>query len=80
MVIDYKKLEEAFYQFYKFLKEAWNKIKETFTSIYEKHNEHFKRQKVIQRTRSSWIINPDTRKQSQVISNKPKFMVRKVIR
>jgi hypothetical protein len=80
VVIDFRELEEAFYQFYKFLKEAWNKIKETFISIYEKYNEHFKKQKVIQRTRSSWSINPDTRKESQVISNKPKFMVRKVIR
>jgi hypothetical protein len=30
--------------------------------------------------RTFWFIVPDTRKVSQVIDNKPKFIVRKVIR
>ncbi|OAH53096.1 hypothetical protein AWH48_12120 [Domibacillus aminovorans] len=39
-----------------------------------------KRQRQIKSTRSGWLIHRDTRRKSQVLMNKPKFFVRKVIR
>lgn len=84
-----KQIAKAFNSFVKklceFVKNAWNRIKpyvirkaeanDRFMKDYEKnvarhkHNEY---------TRSTWITTWDTRKQCQVISNRPIHTVRKV--
>ncbi|UAT29520.1 hypothetical protein K7T73_13015 [Bacillus badius] len=55
---------------------AWDRIKAVLPSL---HTKHFKRQAAIHHMRSSWSTHPDTRRAHQVLNNKPRFMVRKVI-
>ena len=53
----------------------WGSLKETFQENYEKAFWNTEKEAM-----HGWDLDWDTRKHSQVISNKPKFMVRKIIR
>lgn len=53
----------------------WRSLKEIFQENYEKAS-----WKSVNESMWGWNINWDTRKRSQVMSNNPKFMVRKIIR
>lgn len=57
------------------LSQLWNSIKEVTLENYEKTLWNTENEAM-----HGWNLDWDTRKCSQVISNKPKFMVRKVIR
>ncbi len=53
--------------------QMWKTIKDVALEVYEHYEKLSQKQKV------TWPIVWDTRKRSQVMSNKPKFMVRKII-
>lgn len=61
-------------------------ISETFTSIFESIKENAElihkwhvNEKRKKEARKGWVLNLDTTKPSQVMMNKPKFIVRKVV-
>lgn len=57
------------------LTQMWNSIKEVALENYEKSFWNSENEAI-----HGWDLDWDTRKRSQVMSNKPKFMVRKIIR
>lgn len=57
------------------LTQMWNSIKEVALENYEKSFWNSENEAM-----HGWDLDWDTRKRSQVMSNKPKFMVRKIIR
>ncbi|WP_342511935.1 hypothetical protein MKY34_15055 [Sporosarcina sp. FSL K6-1522] len=57
------------------LTQMWNSIKEVALENYEKSIWNSENEAM-----HGWDLDWDTRKRSQVMSNKPKFMVRKIIR
>lgn len=86
MNIDYQELEKAFQEIAKGLStifnaisEAWNCVKSVFENKDEWLERYFKRQQQIQEMRASWHIIRDSSKSSQVLMNKPKNLIRKVI-
>lgn len=83
-MIDIEKLNEALKVFVKKALNAWKLIKELlqrYKDLLSKIGDaYFKHKKQIEHMRSSWNVPFDTRKASQVMMNKPKFTIRKVIR
>ncbi|MCQ6275761.1 hypothetical protein JMM81_12425 [Bacillus sp. V3B] len=61
----------------KIFKNFWDFIKDYLPQI---RMEYFKKQVAMRNTRSSWYVKQDTRRKHQVVDNKPKLLVRKVIR
>jgi hypothetical protein len=80
VVIDFRELEKVAVAVANGIRTIIDRFKAVVESLDDYYNDFFERKSRIEKTRASWVINQDTRKQSQVISNKPKFMVRKVIR
>ncbi|MGG4042109.1 hypothetical protein [Bacillus smithii] len=82
-MIDIEKLKETLIAFAKALKaivkaalNRWRVIKDF---LIKENAGFFKNKKQFQHMRSTWNVPFDTRKASQVMMNKPKFTVRKVI-
>lgn len=69
----FESLAEAFLPLVKEVSRVWSDVKELIKSILNRkeENQHDDQQ--------NWLIDWDTRKESQVILNKPKFIVRKII-
>lgn len=61
------------------MKEAFLNAFETIKRVTLTHEEFHKPKKLINQTRSGWQVSQDTRRYSQVICNKPKNIVRKII-
>jgi nitric oxide reductase large subunit len=80
VVIDFRELEKVAVAVANGIRTIIDRFKAVVESLDDYYNDFFERKSRIEKMRASWIINQDTRKQSQVISNKSKFMVRKVIR
>lgn len=62
-------------QFFEDLKKAWEEIKQLLSSVFTAMND-IKEKKNI---RSTWLIERDNRKSSQVIDRKPLFAIQKII-
>lgn len=80
MNIDWEKISEAFAELTKIMYEKMERFSEAFESIEDQVDEYLEWKKQNEHMRSTWFIPIDTRTKSQVIDNKPKFVVRKVIR
>lgn len=87
---EFKDLSNAFSEVAETLREAFSVLYESTKPIRERIEKLLRELAAIEESRndidrtehlrSSWTIETDTRKPSQVILNKPKFMVRRVIR
>ncbi|MGM0903079.1 MAG: hypothetical protein ACQEXB_18520 [Bacillota bacterium] len=71
-----KRISEALKPLIKALKEKWDQFK----SLVWPQEEYRKKKKENNHLRSTWIVPADTRLKSQVNDNKPRNIVRKVIR
>lgn len=82
-MIDYEKLNEAFATIYEAFRPLMEEFKKAWNAFRTAAAEYFKsieKKKKVNQVRSSWVVPRDTRLKSQVMMNKPKHMVRKVIR
>jgi hypothetical protein len=78
--IDMDVLRELFLKLYEGLKRIFERIKEFVKDAAAIYDECSKRKTVIADTRSGWNVIKDTRRRSQVLMNKPRNLVKKVIR
>lgn len=82
-MINYEKFDIAIEQFaegmkvfIKRIQEAWLIIKKSIGEVFD----CLDKIKNTEKARCSWVIPRDTRQKSQVILNKPRVIIRKVIR
>jgi hypothetical protein len=79
----FEKAREAFVKAAKFLKEAFMRIAEWFKAnaqtIYEFVNRYEAEQKKAKSLRHSWIVKQDTRKLNQVMCNKPRVNLPRIL-
>lgn len=82
LVKAWKNVKEAFRELAGELEKAFSNMVKTYSEMLKLEDviEETSYQDEIQRLRSKWIVPKDTRRPSQNINNKPRFMVRKVIR
>lgn len=73
----FMKLGEFLRDLFEKVKIAWNFIKEKLPEIKESY---FKKQEQVRKTKASWYVQKDTRKKHQLFDNKPKYLVKKIIR
>lgn len=83
--IDMDALREVFLKIYEglkriLLKRIFERIKEFVKHTAAIYDEYSERKIVIDDTRSGWQLAKDTRRKSQVLMNKPRNLVKKVIR
>lgn len=78
--IDMDALREVFLKLYEGLKRIFERIKEFVKHAAAIYDQCSKRKRVIADTRSGWNVIRDTRRKSQVLLNKPRNLVKKVIR
>jgi len=71
-----KRLSDALKSLIKALKEKWDQFK----SLVWPQGEYRKKKKEINHLRSTWRVPSDTRLKSQITNNKPRNLVRRVIR
>ncbi|QNK86444.1 hypothetical protein H7992_14370 [Sporosarcina sp. resist] len=75
VIIGFKGMAEQLNPIVEGLSRLWNSIKEVALENYEKALWNMENEAMF-----GWNLDWDTRKRSQVMSNKPKFIVRKIIR
>ncbi|OHX39219.1 hypothetical protein [Cytobacillus oceanisediminis] len=80
MKIDYQKLREFFRILANALKRIWEAWQTLKTEVIEWHQSYYQEKRERKKRVESWYVPMDTRKPSQMINNKPRNMVRKVIR
>ncbi|MBM4762723.1 hypothetical protein [Bacillus sp. B15-48] len=76
----WKIIKESFAELAEEIVEKMERIKELFDSVDDQRNEYIEWRNQKEHMRASWFVPADTRIQSQVINNKPRNIVRKVIK
>jgi len=79
-MIDWEKLTEAFAEITKSMAEMIDRIRNAFEATEDHLEDYIKWKKKQVHLRASWHVPADTRLKSQVLMNKPRNLVRKVIR
>lgn len=80
MIKDWERISEAFAEFAKVMAEKMEQIREVFEALEDPINIYLEWKNQREHVRDSWIVPADTRMKSQVMINKPRNLIRKVIK
>ncbi|MBM7585829.1 phage-related protein [Bacillus pakistanensis] len=75
-----QRIRQAIHELAKFLAPFVKKIIEVWNAIKDYKIKHIEYRESVRAVRSTWHSQKDTRKPSQYLQNKPRFIVRKIIR
>lgn len=76
MIKTWENISKSFAELWETVAEKLERLKDLFDST----DDYLEWKRKQEHMRASWVVPVDTRVKSQVVDNKPKFIVRKVIR